>query len=178
MAGCAGNDCEGPGALEDETSAYWTLTLTVPAGAVPATKNDTSNGNLQYMVNGAEMFLYRYATDKLFYNAQAPMGGLGAYVNISDVRTKTNIEPATAGLQAVLALNPVKFERISTGAREVGFVAQEVQGVLPEAVVAGGFGLPDDDEPALAVVSDTIVAALVRAVQELAARVRQLEAAR
>jgi hypothetical protein len=134
-----------------------------------------TNGNLSFFVNGVRQNLQTLSG--AFQCDVGPCAGVGAYVNISDVRTKTNIEPATAGLEAVLALNPVKFKRIASGAREVGFVAQDVQAVLPDAVVVGGFGLPDDNGggPALVVVSEVILAALVRSVQELEARLAAVE---
>ncbi|HXJ74503.1 MAG TPA: tail fiber domain-containing protein, partial [Candidatus Dormibacteraeota bacterium] len=92
----------------------------------------------------------------------------------------------------VLRLQPVKFRRIEhkrgsdfapngkplppmRERREVGFIAQDVQAVLPDAVVdiAG-----EDEEPLLAMTYDTITVALVAAVQTLNARLAALEGRR
>jgi hypothetical protein len=65
--------------------------------------------------------------------------------------------------------------------KEIGFVAQELREVLPEAVRVVGIELPDgsggidDDEPSLGVSAETIVAVLCAAVKELSARMKHLE---
>ena len=81
-------------------------------------------------------------------------------------------------------MQPVEFDRLNaaTGAQhEIGFIAQEVQPILPEAVWQAGFELPDGSggldsgEPTLALTSATITAVLVNAVKELNARIATLE---
>jgi hypothetical protein len=57
----------------------------------------------------------------------------------------------------------------------VGFVAQAVRAILPEAVVEMPIETPDGDPNSLALAYSTITATLVRAVQELTARVIALE---
>jgi hypothetical protein len=74
------------------------------------------------------------------------VGGNGAYINSSDRRGKTGIAPSTKGLAEVMQLQPVSFTRIdaTTGAQEeIGFVAQDVQPILPEAVWTAGIPLRD-----------------------------------
>jgi hypothetical protein len=62
--------------------------------------------------------------------------------NASDIRLKQNVSTINEGLNSILALNPVKFNWINNfvpaenGKNMFGFIAQEVQAVLPEAVVA------------------------------------------
>ena len=60
--------------------------------------------------------------------------------NPSDIRLKQNVTTITAGLDKVMGLNPVKFNWIENfspdeqGKAMLGFIAQEVESIIPEAV--------------------------------------------
>ena len=154
-----------------------------------------SNGDIQWVHGGSSMWILR-ASDALAYNAINAVGGNGAYLNISDRSVKDNIEDYTAkGLDAVLALKPVRFTRRDLRKphpeadpqpqklkprREIGFIAQDVQKVIPEAVMAVGLPLDESGnyDQTLGMQDTAIIAALVNAVKELSARVKELEAAR
>lgn len=133
------------------------------------------------------------------YNNIGPVGGHGAYFDLSDLRLKdeSTITPATQGLPEILQLAPVEFKRLplpppSVDGSEVapaevlwelGFIAQDVAAVFPAAVSAVGVPLPDgsggkdDPNPTLAVTSSAIVAAMVNAFKELDTRLKALEGA-
>ena len=79
-------------------------------------------------------------------------------------RAKTNIAPSMAGLAEIMRINPIRFRRISNtrpsfieDREEVGFSAQALQRVLPEAVMVCGFELADgtggldSDSPSLSI---------------------------
>jgi hypothetical protein len=143
--------------------------------------------SLVYTSGSNDHFIARPA-DWLFYNNIGSFAGHGDYANISDGRSKREIEPASRGLAEILRLRPVSFQRIRHRAdtrplrTELGFVAQDVAQVIPEAVEAVGMelfdgsGRLDSDEPSLALTTTPIVATLVNAVKQLAARVAALEA--
>jgi hypothetical protein len=57
-----------------------------------------------------------------------------SYNETSDYRLKTNTRPMTGATERLKALNPINFEWISNGKRVDGFLAHEVQEVVPEAV--------------------------------------------
>ena len=69
-------------------------------------------------------------------------GNVTAYGTPSDLKFKTNIKPLTSGLDVITKLNPVTFDwREETPQftqvnlkEDIGFIAQEVQEVLPEIV--------------------------------------------
>jgi hypothetical protein len=100
------------------------------------------------------------------------VGGVGAYQNISDRRVKTGITPTTKGLAEVLQLQPVSFTRDHPGVQpgapeEIGFIAQDVQPIVPEAVWDSGMVLTRDGESTLALTESTLTALNVNAIKEL-----------
>ncbi len=88
-------------------------------------------------------FIYFFANN--FGTNMGAIAGNGsgnvAFVATSDERLKENIKPISGSLDKVLALNPVSFDWKENGEHiEAGFVAQEVEKVLPEYTVT------DNDE--------------------------------
>ena len=57
------------------------------------------------------------------------------YVTSSDYRLKTDIQPMQGSIDRVKALNPCNFEWVNDGGRVDGFIAHEMQEVIPEAIV-------------------------------------------
>lgn len=91
----------------------------------------------------------------------------------SDENLKTNITSLDQGLSAVLALNPVSYTWKDTATfgtqTEIGFLAQQVQKIVPEVVGQNADGSLSLDYPKL-------TAVLVKSIHELEARVAALEA--
>lgn len=90
-----------------------------------------------------------------------------AYYQTSDRTLKTNIRPIEDPLGIIERLVGHRFDWRATGAADLGFVAQEVQTVVPEAVSVR----PDGK---LAVKYDILTAPVVEAVKQLIDRDRQL----
>lgn len=116
-------------------------------------------------------------------NRVARIDATGAYLQTSDLRVKKFFSPAP-GLEAILGLNPKKYQQwnclgfqqkadskeIKLGKNchnKIGFVAQEVRSILPEAVPA-----TDSEEKLYSIDYSAIVACAVKAIQELC---RQIE---
>jgi hypothetical protein len=74
-------------------------------------------------------------------------------------------------LQPKSFIRKIRHKNLLPRPKEIGFVAQDVQKVIPEAVVM----LESDGEPTLALYSEMITAALVNAFKEMNARVTALE---
>lgn len=96
----------------------------------------------------------------------------GALTQLSDARLKDNVEPVRNALAKVMALKPVTFTRKDhedKQRRHVGFIAQEVQKVVPEVV----------DDPNgdgyLAVAYQNLVPMLVSALQAHERTIKKLE---
>ena len=93
------------------------------------------------------------------------IGGQVAWTAASDARIKKNIRNSKYGLETVLQLRPVEYNLISNDLRQVGFIAQEVQKLVPE-VVTGMEGDISKGE-VLGITYSNLVPVLAKAVQEL-----------
>jgi hypothetical protein len=116
-------------------------------------------------------------------NACKTQGG-EVWILVSDARAKEDIRALDLGLEQILAIRPVRYRyngRFGTRAGEegIGIIGQEIEQVLPETtrhVPLRG----DADTPADALLvydGSALKYVLVRAVQQLAARIEALEAA-
>ena len=94
----------------------------------------------------------------------------------SDARDKENIEVSDDGLAIVRRLTPKRFNRIaSPERRELGFIAQDVGDVLPEAITVRVSAGDGDDDDKLALDTTPLLAVVVNAINELEARLATLE---
>jgi len=92
---------------------------------------------------------------------------------ISDISLKENIRPIETGLNEILALIPRRFDWKNGDAQNVaGFIAQEVERVLPDLVSDYEY---NETETKKAVKMGDMMPTVVRAIQELAAKVTALE---
>jgi hypothetical protein len=119
------------------------------------------------------------ASEKMRISSNGSIGAGGSTTNIynaSDIRLKKNINTITYGLNTVSALNPVKFnwadgfDLIEADKTLLGFIAQEVQEIIPEAVESFGSGVDLNGtviENTLRVNEKFIIPVLVKAIQEL-----------
>jgi hypothetical protein len=98
---------------------------------------------------------------------------------VSDQRIKENIAPVTGALDTINALNPVTFDYILTGKKDVSFIAQEYMKVLPDQVGTHAAS-PEEKEltgsDELYNINPNLVPYLVKAIQELSAKNEALEA--
>lgn len=96
----------------------------------------------------------------------------------SDRRIKTEIGTIQNALQKVMDLNPVTFRLKNGVVTSQGFIAQEFAQVFPQAVTATDDGLgdelPEGTEP-WSMSDAVLIPYLVKAIQELTARIEQLE---
>jgi hypothetical protein len=97
---------------------------------------------------------------------------------ISDQRFKENIQDLDVGLDAILALKPRKFDWKEGKGKDIkgdrGFIAQEIAQVFPDLVDEWKDPAPEGEEPYKSVRQD-LIPVLVKAIQELTARVAALE---
>jgi len=93
-------------------------------------------------------------------------------IQTSDSRLKTNISEIGYGLDEVLAIEPVQFfwKEFSEDKKQLGFIAQEIEGIIPEAVIA-----PKSEEEYYAMKYDALVPVLAKAIQEQQAQIDGLK---
>lgn len=89
------------------------------------------------------------------------------FITTSDGRRKTCIRPITNYNTVLSSVNGVHFKWDNTGMNDVGVIAQDLQPVLPEAVVETPEGLQ--------VAYMKLIPVLIEAVKNLQARVNNLE---
>ena len=131
-----------------------------------------SGAAVQLAINGTYNFY--------FYSNGNATAVNGSWISGSDIRVKENIATSTDGLQKVMQLRPIKFsfkQDKAQVANRYGFVAQEIEQVLPDVVYT------DENEAAgiadfKSVGYSEIVPVLVKAIQELKAEVDALKAAK
>jgi hypothetical protein len=103
-----------------------------------------------------------------------------AYGSISDARIKQNIVDATPKLAELMLVKVRNYELNATpGEKHIGVVAQEIEAIWP-TLVHETPAAPEDhvDTPTIKAVKYSVLTPiLIKAVQELAARVQALEAA-
>jgi hypothetical protein len=107
-----------------------------------------------------------------------------AYVTSSDYRLKENIVPMTGALDKVAQLNPVTYKWKIDGSDGQGFIAHELQEIVPDCVYGEKDAIDTEGNPEYQGVDTSfLVATLTAAIQEqqtiindLKARVETLEA--
>jgi hypothetical protein len=104
-------------------------------------------------------------------------GSTTAYNTSSDYRLKENVQPMQDALAVIAQLNPVTYTWKADGSDGQGFIAHELQAVVPDCVTGEKDAVDAEGNPQYQGVDTSfLVATLVKAVQELTARVAQLEA--
>jgi hypothetical protein len=98
-----------------------------------------------------------------------------AYNTTSDYRLKTDVSPIKNALSTITALNPVSFTWVD-GRKDDGFIAHEIQEVLPNCVTGEKDAVNEDGTPKYQQMDNSgVVPFLVKAIQELTARLEILE---
>ncbi|MBN3003347.1 tail fiber domain-containing protein [Chromobacterium alkanivorans] len=94
------------------------------------------------------------------------MTAAGSVTGLSDIRLKTNIHRIDNALGKVKQLGGYTYDRLDTHCRQTGLIAQEVLGVLPEAVIETA-----DDDKTLSVAYGNMAGLFVEAIKELSAQI-------
>lgn len=105
-------------------------------------------------------------------------GSTTSYNTSSDYRLKENISPLSGAVDRLKALKPSRFAFISNPDKVVdGFIAHEVQAVVPEAITGDKDGVDADGNPEYQGIDQSkLVPLLVAALQDALARIEALEA--
>ena len=130
----------------------------------------TDNTQLDIFINNSNEFRFEADGD---FHADGDITAFSTTVS-SDEKFKENIEIVPNALDKVEALRGVTFNWKRDGTSSAGVIAQEVMGVLPEAVKEAQ-GL-NDNEGYLTVNYHALTSILIESIKELSAKVKELEA--
>ena len=133
----------------------------------------TSNSNWYgFYTTSGTIYLYNGSSNIASINTSS-----GAYTALSDINKKKDFEQSKIGLNAILGLKPTLFRMKSddnTIEKQLGFIAQEVKEFIPQAYVETK-AEDKDGGVHIGLNYQAITAALVKAIQELEARLKTLE---
>ena len=100
-----------------------------------------------------------------------------AYVTSSDYRLKNTIAPMTGALAKVAALKPVTYKWKADGSDGEGFIAHELQAVVPQCVTGEKDAVDAEGKPIYQGIDTSfLVATLTAAIQEQQAMINELKA--
>jgi len=189
-----------PWAPQDATKASWAMFLDVSTDSIHVNRRQPNaaagtapilfslDGNANVNITGPTVG----TTGNLTINGNTATKNTGTtWANPSDERMKKNVADYGTGLDAITRLRPVSFEyngelgSVDDGRTCYGFIAQEVEPVMPDCVGTQEWSptAVEEGEPKPAPITlktldqSNIILALVNAVRELATRVVALEAA-
>ena len=112
------------------------------------------------------------------YSLESYVNGNGSYVNLSDYRLKENIVSISNGIDIVKQLNPVKFDWKSSSKtkNDLGFIAHEVQTLIPTAVDGTKDQMKEDGSPFYQGIAQTkMIPYLTAALKEAITKIEKLE---
>lgn len=152
-----------------------TTTAETTAGACFSTAANNiglSSGNyfiVNYVPGGASTMI-DFRTGGVSKGSISQNGSVMTYGGTSDYRLKENITPMTGGLEKVAALKPCTYVWKETGQVGQGFIAHELQEVVPDAVVGEKDAVNEDGSIKPQFIDTShVVATLTSAIQELKA---------
>lgn len=156
--------------------------------AVSQTGNNTCIAALTTSTGGSSV--YRAVTNQssmtamAFYTSTSTLAGVissdgssTTYGTSSDYRLKENIAPMLGALAKVQALKPVTYNWKANGSFSQGFIAHELQAVVPEAVIGEKDAVYEDGSiKPQQMDTSFLVATLTAAIQEQQAMIETLKA--
>jgi Chaperone of endosialidase len=186
------------GLIVDPTTLSATLNFAGVGAAAARLLWDSTTGDVTCTTAGGWRWMAENASGTFFAATHLTIGtaaGIGegtkpvgpAWANPSDASIKKAITNYTTGLAAILQLRPVSFQFNGNGGfpddgqTHVGLVADEVEGVFPDAVGTMSVKMRPDDIETTEIKSlqfSEIAFAQLNAFKEIDARLRALEAAR
>ena len=123
-------------------------------------RSSTTGGIVQFRYNGADQ------------GTISTNGSTTAYNSSSDYRLKQDIAPMTNALETVSALKPVTYKWKATGIESQGFIAHELQAIVPDCVTGEKDEIDAEGNPVYQGIDTSfLVATLTAAIQELNAKV-------
>jgi hypothetical protein len=139
-----------------------------------------TNNLLALKMDGAEAVMQDFrdgAGDQCGYIYSTASSNSTAYNTSSDYRLKENAQPMSGALTKVSNLKPVTFTWKKSGIASQGFIAHELQAVVPECVTGEKDAVDEEGNPKYQGIDTSfLVATLTAAIQEQQALIQSLKA--
>ena len=151
---------------------------TTPIGSTTTTSRlyIQNNGNVGIGTEAPAEILHVVGNARI--TAVPALGGSSAtlYINTdgilsttsSDINKKHNVKPIIYGLETISQLNPVNFQWNVDESEDIGFIAQDIQNIIPESIET-------DWESNLIFKYEKLIPILTKAIQEQQALIKALE---
>lgn len=130
------------------------------------------SSNSDWAINSSSGFICNFYSDNgaaLTYAGSISVNGVvTTYGSVSDYRLKENVAPITKALNIVSQLKPVTYSFKNNGQKSQGFIAHELQAIVPDCVTGKKDAVKEDGTPDYQGVDTSfLIATLVAAIQEL-----------
>ena len=98
------------------------------------------------------------------------------FLQVSDQRLKRDVHTISGSMNKILQLRPTEFTWIDNDKQDIGFIAQEVEEIIPEVIeVSDGFINTGNDQQIKTISYPKLVPYLVDTIQQLTKRIEELE---
>ena len=168
-----------PRGIFDSSGYFYVGCTSQPSATVRGFSIGNGSGNTVSSA-GAVSTAYNHL---MFYNTNGNVGTIQssgsstAYVTSSDYRLKHDITPMQNALAKVAQLKPVTYKWNADDSDGQGFIAHELQAVIPEAVTGEKDAVDAEGNPVYQGIDPSkIVATLTAAIQEQQAIIESLQA--
>jgi hypothetical protein len=159
-------------------------TTTVQSAKIVALTTGNASISCAQTGTSGDQIYFRTSTSTLAGYITCPTATTTSYVSLSDYRLKENTTPMTGALAKISALKPCTYTWKADGSAGQGFIAHELQAVVPDCVVGEKDAVDEEGNPKhQGIDTSFLVATLTAAIQELkaiidtqAARITALEA--
>ena len=177
--------------LNNTSGHEWIIGSQGSSSGTPNSFNiyDNTGGGSRLVIDGSGDVGIGNSTPSYTLQVNGSVAGTSAYVNTSDSRFKRDIQPLNVGLKEVEQLKPVTFEwnkdalkqtikgktyirPLDPGmqGQQIGFVAQEVEKVLPSVIVT-----QNDADRTKGLKYSELIPVLVKAIQEQQVEIETLK---
>jgi hypothetical protein len=126
------------------------------------------------VVGAAGRVLYNSTTNNTVTSANLAFNGTNLTVagfveSTSDAKLKTNVKTIENGLEKVLSLRGVEYDRIDIDSHQIGVIAQEVEEIIPEVVST------NKETGTKSVAYGNLVGVLIEAIKDLKVEITELK---
>ena len=154
--------------LGSASTAGFRTTATAGSGIVLDVSRTSATGDMIY---------FRTSSTTLAGFITCPTGTTTSYASVSDYRLKENVQPMTGALAKVAQLKPCTYIWKHDNSDGQGFIAHELQAVVPDAVVGEKDAVNEDGSiKPQAIDTSFLVATLTAAIQEQQLMIQELSA--